>query len=96
MRTGTSGLLFTKYKGGRIRIEVTDYGVEEFDGCDWESWYDLSKENAKLLYKELKKLHKGNFEKMLVAEFGEDFNIPEFIKFCKEHNIAFSHMTWSS
>lgn len=96
MRLDTSGLLFTEYKDGGIRLEVVDYGVEEFDGCDWESWYELSKENAKILFKELRKLHKGNFEKMLVAEFGETFNIPDFIRFCNEHNIEYRHMTWTS
>ena len=95
MRTGTSGLLYTKNQDGSIRIEVVDFGVEMFGGHDWESWYDLTKENADLLFTELRKLHKGDFEKMLIAEFGKTFDTLEFEKFCKVHNIAYSHMTWS-
>lgn len=95
MRADTSGLLYTKNRDGSIRIEVIDYGVEEFDGRDWECWYDLSKENAKLLYKELKKIHNGRFEQMLVAEFGKTFDIPKFIRFCKEHGIKYNFSTWS-
>lgn len=34
MREGTSGLLFTQNKDGSIRLEVIDYGVEEFGGRD--------------------------------------------------------------
>ncbi len=96
MREGTSGLLFTRNKNGSIRVEVVDYGVAEFDGCDWECWYDLDKTNADLLYEELRKLHKGNFEEMLIKEFGETFNIRHFQSFCKEQNIKYDHMTWSS
>ena len=95
MRAGTSGLLFTKKNDGSIRLEVVDYGVEEFGGHDWESWYELTKENADLLFNELSKLHKGKFEKMLVAEFGKTFNTLEFEKFCNEHNIVYEHLTWS-
>lgn len=95
MRLGTSGLLFTKNKDKSIRVEVIDYGVEEFGGQDWESCYDLTKENAAILFNELKKLHNGSFEQMLIAEFGEGFRTFEFEKFCKEHGIHYSHYTWS-
>lgn len=95
MRADTSGLLFTQNKDGSIRVEVIDYEVEEFGGHDWESWYDLTKENADILYNELKKLHGGNFKEMLIAEFGKTFKTQEFENFCKEHNIVYSHMTWS-
>lgn len=95
MREGTSGLMFTQNNDGSIRVEVVDYGVEEFDGRDWECWYDLTKENADALYNELKKLHSGTFEQMLIAEFGKTFDMLEFVKFCREHNIKYSHGTWS-
>lgn len=95
MRAGTSGLLFTQQNDGSIRVEVVDYGVEEFGGRDWESWYEINKENAEKLYTELSKIHSGTFEEMLVLEFGETFKMPEFEKFCKEHNVEYSHMTWS-
>lgn len=96
MREGTSGLLFTQNENGSVRLEVVDYGVEEFDGCDWESWYDLNKENADKLFTELSKLHNGTFEEIVMMEFGEDFEIPKFLEFCREHNIKYSHMTWCS
>lgn len=95
MRVGTSGLLFTQNKDGSIRLEVIDYGVEEFGGRDWESCYELTKENAEILYSELKKLHRGEFREMLVAQFGETFETPDFEKFCKEHGIDYDHFTWS-
>ena len=95
MRADTSGLLFTQNKDGSIRVEVIDYEVEEFGGHDWESWYDLTKENADILYNELRKLHSGDLKEMLIAEFGETFKTIEFEKFCNEHNIIYSHMTWS-
>ena len=95
MRAGTSGLMFTQNENGSIRVEVVDYGVEEFGGSDWESWYDLTKENADLLFNELRKLHSGAFKEMLIAQFGKNFDMSAFEKFCSEHNIAYSHMTWS-
>lgn len=90
----TSGLMFTRNSDGSIRVEVVDYGEEYFGGHDWESWYDLDKTNAEKLYVELSKTHSGTFKEMLVSEFGERFNTPEFEKFCKERNVVFSHMTW--
>lgn len=95
MRAGTSGLMFTQNDDGSIRVEVVDYGVEEFGGRDWESWYDLNKDNADLLFSELKRLHSGDFEQMLIAQFGETFKTSEFEKFCKEHGIEYNHCTWS-
>ncbi|MGN1103565.1 MAG: hypothetical protein ACI4QI_01690, partial [Candidatus Coproplasma sp.] len=70
MRKGTSGLLFTQKDDGSIRVGVVDFEVGEFGGRDWESWYDLNKENADVLFSELKKLHSGDFKQMLIAEFG--------------------------
>lgn len=95
MRADTSGLLFTQNQDGSIRVEVIDFEVEEFGGHDWESWYDLTKGNADILFNELKKLHSGEFKEMLIAEFGETFKKFEFEKFCKEHGISYVHDTWS-
>lgn len=94
MMAGTSGLLFTQNNEGSIRVEVVDYGVEEFGGRDWESWYELNKVNAEKLYTELSKIHSGTLKEMLILEFGERFNTLGFEKFCKEHNVEYSHMTW--
>lgn len=94
MRTGTSGLLFTMNKDGSIIIEVIDYNVSEFGGNDYENRYDLDKVNAEVLYKELKRIHNGSFEEMLIAEFDNDFNTLNFECFCKIHNIIYSHSTW--
>ena len=101
MRKGTSGLLFTQNDNGSIRVEVVDYGVSEFGGGDWESWYELDKQNADALYSELSKLQSGSFKDMLNAqfgvdtEFGRDFDIPKFTAFCNERGIEYSHFTWS-
>lgn len=95
MTTNTSGVLFTENKDGSIRVEVVDYNVEEFGGHDWESWYELTRENAKKLFEELEKIHRGNYREMFVAEFGEAFDTVKFEKFCLERNISFQHMTWS-
>ena len=96
MREGTSGLLLTEYESGGIMIEVVDYGVSEFDGSDWECQYSLNKENADVLRKELQKLHSGDLEEMLIAQFGKDFHILDFVKFCDERGIKYSHFTWCS
>jgi hypothetical protein len=90
----TSGLLFTQHDDGSIRAEVVDYGVSEFGGGDWESWYDLDKENAQKLYALLKKKHSGTFEEMMVAEFGKVFQTYYFERFCRENDIHYVHDTW--
>ncbi len=94
MRADTSGLLFTQNNDGSIRVEVVDYGVEEFGGHDWESCYELNKENAEKLYTELSKIHSGTLEVMLILEFGKGFNTFEFERFCNEHDVEYSHSTW--
>ena len=93
MRKDTSGLMFTQNRDGSIMIEVVDYAVEEFGG-DWESRHVLDKLNAKKLFAELKKLHDGSFEEMLIKEFEKSFNILKFEKFCKDHQIDYSLTTW--
>ncbi len=65
MREGTSGLLFTQNKDGSIRLEVIDYGVEEFGGRDWESWYDLSKKTQKFCLKNYKNYTPATLKKCL-------------------------------
>lgn len=94
MREGTSGLLFTQNADGSVRLEVVDYGVEEFGGGDWESWYELDKINAGLLKKELEKSRFGSFRDMLIAEFGEGFSVLKFERFCNERGIKYSHASW--
>lgn len=96
MRDGTSGLMFTQAKDGSICIQVVDYGVEEFDGRDWECWYDLDKENSALLTAELKKEYGGTLKKMLQEAFckGDDFLTYKFECFCREHNIVYDRQTW--
>jgi hypothetical protein len=96
MRDGTSGLLFTQKENGAICVMVVDYGVEEFDGRDWESWYDLDKGNADRLSAELKKMHSGTLEQMLKEEFceGADFSLYKFERYCREHGIAYRHESW--
>ncbi len=96
MRSDTSGLLFTQNENGSIIVEVIDYDISEFGGRDLEIRYDLDKENAKVLYEELKKIHKGTFEEMLIIEFSETFNTRKFEAFCNERNIKFHYSTWSS
>lgn len=94
MRAGTSGLLFMQNEDGSIRVEVVDFGVEEFGGHDWETWYELDKINAEILYNALRKKHSGTFKELLAKEFGEDFKTLDFEQFCKEHNIVYEHMSW--
>lgn len=96
MRAGTSGLMLTENRDGSVRIEVVDYGVEEFGGEDWESWFDLDKTNAELLFSALSEQYDGTHKEMLLAAFGETLDIPTFTRFCKERNIRYEHMTWYS
>lgn len=51
--------------------------------------------NAKILFEKLQKLHTGDFEEMLIKEFGITFKTQEFERFCNEHGIEFNHNTWS-
>lgn len=96
MREDTSGLLLTEYDIGSIRVEVVDYGISEYGGADLEMWYNIDSENAKKLKEQLSKLHCGPLEEMLIAEFGKEFNMREFNKFCAENGIKFSFDTWMS
>lgn len=96
MRLGTSGLLFTDNSDGSICVEVVDYNIAEFDGGDWESRYQLDKENAALLFAALSKQFVGSHKQMLIAAFGDNFDTLAFEKFCKSNNIKYSHTTWTS
>lgn len=96
MELETSGLLFTQNKDGSVRIEVVDYNVSMYGGGDWESWYELDKNNADKLFAELNKTRKGTFKEVLTQEFGETFDIRRFEEFCREHGIEYSHGSWVS
>lgn len=68
---------------GSIRVEVVDFEVEEFGGHDWESWYDLTKENAEKLYNELKSYMAGTSRKcssLNLAKHLERSNLRSFVK----------------
>lgn len=84
----SSGLLFTQNRDGSIKLQAIQYDWGDKD-CDYDQWYDLDKENADKLCNELSKIHSVTFKEMLIAEFGEEFDIWRFERFCREHNIKF-------
>ena len=94
MSIDTSGLLFTQLESGGVMLEIVDYNVGFFGGGDYERRYNIDKENEEKLETCLKLKHSGSLEEMLIKEFGKEFDILEFQKFCKENNIEYSVYTW--
>ena len=89
----TSGLMLSKNRDGSMRIEYVDYDTPL--GGDYESMYDLDKENAKLLEKLMKKLHPNlKLKAALIAEVGEHLSDRKLQKLLSENNIKYSHYTW--
>ncbi len=90
----TSGVMLTESGDGTVILEIVDYNVSEFGGSDYELRYALNCDEAKKLKRLLKQKHKGTLEKMLVAEFGKEFNLREFEKMCAENDIKYKRTSW--
>ena len=86
----TSGLMVTENNDGSVFLEIVDYNVSEFDGSDFELRYALNCDEAKKLKRLLKQKREGTLEKMLVAEFGKEFNLREFEKMCADNDIKYT------
>ena len=91
----TSGLLLTINEDGSIVVEYEDYDTPM--GGDYQSIYNLDKENADKLRKVLKQMHPLlSFKKALIWEVGKNLNDEKFQKLCNNNNIKFDHFTWLS
>jgi hypothetical protein len=85
----SSGLLYTLRSDGSASIGYEDYGVDVFDGCDYEVTYLLDKENFELLLKHLSISSPIGAKYDLINEFGEQFDSIKFEDFCKKHGIKY-------
>lgn len=90
----TSGVMLTESGDGTVILEIVDYNVSEFGGSDYELRYALNCDEAKKLRRLLKQKHKGTLEKMLVAEFGKNFDALRFEKTCSENGIKYKRTSW--
>ncbi len=88
--------VFNENKDGSIRISYEDYGVEAFDGSDYEVIYTLDMKNAHKLRKLLSENHQGSLEEMIRMEFGECLDKKSFASYCSENDIEQDCFTWIS
>lgn len=91
----TSGLLLTENEDGSIVVEYEDYDTPM--GGDYQSIYNLDKENADKLRVLLKKKHPLlSFKAALIWEVGKNLNDEKFQKLCTKNRIKYDHFTWLS
>ena len=91
----TSGLMLTKNKDGSIRIEYQDYDTPL--GGDFESMYDLDKNNAKKLRKIMRKKYPFlSLKRALIKEVGAHLNEPKLVELFNLNDIQYNHFTWLS
>lgn len=90
----TSGLLYTKNADGSMRVEYVDYGVGAFGGGDFESIYELDKQNADKPGAYIRALGYSDMKAGLKAVFSEKFSDNKFYAVCKEQGIEYEHYTW--
>ena len=90
----TSGVLTSFDEKGGLRVEYVDYGVSEFGGGDFQSIYDLDKQNADKLAAHLNSLGYGDVKEGLEALFGKKFSDDGFCALCKKLGIKYEHFTW--
>lgn len=91
----TSGILLEEKADGSIQVGYVDYNVGFFGGGDYESFYNLDKDNAERLRTYLRELGFFDLRKGLTAVVGENFNDKKFQDCCKEANVQYQHTSWS-
>lgn len=92
----SSGLLFHLNDDQSASIGYEDYGVEIFDGSDYEVTYHLDPQNLLLLLESLNCSLDSNIKKRLIEVFTAQFDTKKIEEHCKNHNIAFSKNIWIS
>lgn len=85
----SSGLFFERHPDGSASLGYEDYGVEIFDGADYEVTYLLDKENMAKLMSNLDTATGKNTRDLLIEKFGKEFHSMNFEEFCKDHEIVF-------
>ena len=95
MDKSSSGMLLTENKDGSIIVGYVDYGVEFFGGRDYESFYELDRENADKLRAYFTDAGYANLKDGLIDKVGKNFNDSEFFKLCNTLGIKYKHTTWS-
>ncbi|MDI9541121.1 MAG: hypothetical protein QM204_06625 [Bacillota bacterium] len=86
----TSGLFLSYNEDGSVILGYEDYGVDIFDGYDYEVNYRLDKSNFKLLCKCLNLTANERVEDLLIKKFGYNFDSIAFETFCKQHKIVYA------
>ena len=77
-------------KGG-ITIGVTDYGVEDFGGDDWEWSASFDKDNTDILLKNIREGYADEvtLKEILIDLFGEIFSTSAFIRYCDSLGLKY-------
>lgn len=83
----TSGILLEEKEDGSIKVGYVDYDVGFFGGRDYESFYDLDKENADKLRAYLVGLGFSDLLKGLTAVVGANFNDKKFQDCCEDAHV---------
>ena len=88
------GYAIIRDSGRGLYVNYEDFGVEFFDGCDYEVTYTLDQINRHKLWKELKAEGlEGTLEEMILAHFGSCLDQDSFDSYCTERHIRFELFT---
>lgn len=81
---------------GSLILCYEDYGVDAFDGMDYEVTYELNPENTKKLQEFLSAKYTGNIEYMIIQECGLGYRKKALTELFEEAGVEFSHFSWIS
>ena len=87
----SSGVWIFESPDGELIIGVTDYGVDDFDGEDWEWSATFDKKNAEILINSLKEEFGDglSLKEMLSTKFGANFSTTEFTSYCNSLKLVY-------
>lgn len=83
-------------RDGSLIICYEDYGVDSFDGMDYEVIYELNPENTKKLQEFLSAKYTGNIEYMIIQECGLGYRKKALTELFEEAGVEYSHFSWIS
>ncbi len=83
-------------RDGSIIICHEDYGVDSFDGMDYEITYELNPENTKKRQEYLSAKYTGGIEYMIIQECGLGYRKKALTELFEEAGVEFSHFSWIS
>ncbi|MCR5675764.1 MAG: hypothetical protein K6G16_08655 [Lachnospiraceae bacterium] len=78
-------------------VSYEDYGVDLFDGSDYEATYVIGQRGRDRLRAALEaEGYTGDLPKMIIARFGECLEKESFAAYCKKHDVFYKLDTWIS